>query len=217
MTCKAICNRLLLCIVASLLSMTGGAQVQPGMVGAQMPHLSASVTYATFDPANTTAYTLSSGNLHATVGGFNPNAYTQTTIGKSSGIVYGEITLLAVGSSSNGTKIGVTTGAGANETFFGTDGNVFNPAQFFPYSYSFTSGDIISIVANFNTNNIYFYLNGVSMVGAVPTTLSGVAMFLFVSNEFFSTTVTANFGQSPFTYYSSIQTALGLTISPGWF
>lgn len=181
-------------------------------------------SFATWDPAATSAYTLSGGNLNAAVGGFNPNAYTQSTISKSSGIWYAEYTLFAVGSSSNGTKIGVSTGAGAGETFFATDGNVFNPVEFFPYSYSFTMGDIISLVMDLNANMIYFFLNGVQFTGLgdapspVSTTFSGVPMFFFLSNAFFSTNVTVNYGASAFTYFSTVQAILsGLTINPGLF
>lgn len=161
-------------------------------------------TYATWDPANKNAgIALSNGNLTAANGGNNQGV--RSTIGKSSGKWYWEISPTVV-SGSGASRIGGADsayafgvlGVGATEWAYLNNGNAVNNNSSTAYGLSYTTGDVIGIALDMDAGTITFYKNGSSQ-GLAYSGLTGT-VYAAVSTSGAATfwSWVANFGASAF-------------------
>ena len=151
--------------------------------------------------------TISNGNLDRSAG----SAYGSIgTLGVTTGKWYWEATI----GSSNGANnlIGIAAissgitpqqwyGTAYGWAYFGNTGNKFNNGSGSAYGATFTSGDVIGVALDLNNGTLTFYKNNTSQ-GTAFTGLNTGATYApsFDSNIVSTVTVTANFGQRPFTY-----------------
>jgi hypothetical protein len=167
--------------------------------------------YCTLNPlTKSSTPTPSDGNLVIAFGGTYP-ANVLGTMGVSSGKWYWEV-LFAGGSSANGHACGVAVAGWANRdldpgSYSTPYSHYIDSRQYFANnsvttnnSTSFTSGDIIGVALNVDSNQVSFYLNG-SLVGSAQSLESNQTWFPFHKNSSYtSLTQTVNFGQRPFAY-----------------
>jgi hypothetical protein len=167
--------------------------------------------YCTLNPlTKSSTPTPSDGNLVIAFGGTYP-ANVLGTMGVSSGKWYWEV-LFAGGSGANGHACGVAVAGWANRdldpgSYSTPYSHYIDSRQYFANnsvttnnSTSFTSGDIIGVALNVDSNQVSFYLNG-SLVGSAQSLESNQTWFPFHKNSSYtSLTQTVNFGQRPFAY-----------------
>lgn len=161
------------------------------------------LTYATWNPADKGAnMTLSGGNLGATV--VSPNTTVRSTIGKSSGKWYWEIT---VGGAATG-EIGVATssatlvnylGADAHGTgWAGSNGETYQSATNIGTFATYSTGDVLGFALNKDaTNQLTLYKNNI-LQGTV--TIQAGTVFAAFGHNGVTNVMTANFGATPFVY-----------------
>jgi len=164
---------------------------------------STSVTYATWNPADKGAgMTLSGSNLTATVG---TPAMVRSTIGKSSGKWYWEVTR---GSGSSDNVIGIANSSAGLTSYVGSDANGWgyigssgqktNNASAAAFGASYTTGDIIGVALDMDTGQVTMYKNNTSQ-GIMYTGLTGTIYAAFGTGNS-GDNVTANFGATALTY-----------------
>ena len=174
-------------------------------------------TYATFDPANTgNTITLSGGNLIATQ--TFGSQFTRSTIGKSSGKWYWEITITSAGIT---TLLGIVNATASSATEFvgsttngwgyaGSSGDKINGAGLVVYGSTYTTGDVIGVALDMGAGTIIFYKNNVSQ-GTAFTGLSGTMYAAVTPNTGGASGVaTANFGATALTYSPPVGYNAGL-------
>jgi hypothetical protein len=165
--------------------------------------------YATFNPltANASVYTLTNGNLDIScITTSAPVALA--TIAVNSGKWYWEVTL-----SDSFTYVGAATiDSRSSASFLGeiagqfmynpnspsnsyVDGNIYNYAT----ASAGTSGDVIGVALNFDTNTITFYKNGVSQ-GAFSSSILGTSTWAPAFKVNATNSAVFNFGQRAFAY-----------------
>lgn len=132
------------------------------------------------------------------------------TKSRSSGIVQFEITVGSI--TTFGALVGVAT-AGANINsypggsaggwgYWTYNGQVYLEGTPVSYGASFTTGDTIGVLVNFNTGQLRFYKNGVDQ-GLASSALLGKTLFPIVGAAASDTTssfFTINTGESPFSF-----------------
>ena len=132
--------------------------------------------YATLDPANKGAnVTLSGGNLSTSITA-TLTGMVRSTIGKSSGKWYWEVT--PTGGSVN--IIGIANSSGTLTSYPGSDVNGFGYAQnalkwnssSSAYGASFTTSDVIGVALDMDAGTLIFYKNNVSQ-GTAYTGITG--------------------------------------------
>jgi len=160
--------------------------------------------YATLDPANKGAnVTLSGGNLSASITA-TLTGMVRSTIGKSSGKWYWEVT--PTGGSVN--IIGIANSSGTLTSYPGSDVNGFGYAQnalkwnssSSAYGASFTTSDVIGVALDMDAGTLIFYKNNVSQ-GTAYTGITGT-MYAAVGcdSNIGTRTSTTNFGATALTY-----------------
>lgn len=194
----------------------------PGIRPAQS--VAPSVTYATLNPNDTAtggAITLSNGNLTDTSSG---GAGVRGTLGKSSGKWYYEVTVVALAggvpplvgiAGANNALVDGWTGP-SDYTYWGWSGGelVWGANSRNAYGTSAVAGDVIGIAVDLDNRQMMFYHNGSSMGTAyTSTSLPAGTYYPFVTDpeNGFSTSLTANFGQNPFSYPPPAG------YNPGWY
>lgn len=172
-----------------------------------------STTYATWDPAFKGAgMTLSGGNLIASN---SSSAIVRSTIGKSTGKWYWEIT---VGSGQamlgvcNSSEISSSSYVGNSANAWGIyagDGGMYNNAAFQgTYSNTYTTGNIVGIALDADAKTFDFYINNVLQVSNIA--LSGTTFYAECGINATAAQGTANFGASALTYTPPSGYASGL-------
>ncbi len=166
-------------------------------------------TYATWNPSDKSAgVTLSGGNLTAAVS-ITPGA-VRSTIGKSSGKWYWEMTVGSVDGAGNPllSGIGLSTadinssnpypGSDANGYgYYGANGQKYNNGSGAAYGATYTTNDVIGFALDMGAGTITFYKNGVSQ-GTAFTSLSGTFFALVGGTYGASVSGTYNFGATTF-------------------
>jgi len=184
-----------------------------------VPAVPFSGTYATWDATKSSSYVIitdSDLGVYTPANSTDPGT-AKSTIGKSSGKWYWEITRTIGGADSGitGTSmVGVSTSPNILNSYlnFGgysysinwaDDHRLFNGIEYIVYGVVCAQGDIIGIALNMDDLNITFYVNGISQ-GVACSVISGT-LYAGVSplsgrGSVFAEKVTANFGASPFAY-----------------
>lgn len=166
-------------------------------------------TYATWDPSGKGAdVTLSGGNLTAASNYVGAGAHcVRSTIGKTSGRWYWEITIGAIAGGGVLPMLGICRAAFAITTadfpgvtsdaagYYGGSGQRYQGAGGVAFGASYTTGDIISFALDATARSVNVYKNN-SLQGAMS--LAGTDDIYACGVE--SSTVTANFGATAFTY-----------------
>lgn len=169
----------------------------------------AAITYATWNPSDKgTGITLSGSDLTAAA---NTTGWhgVRSTISKTSGKWYWEITVNATAEHMNGIANSSATldrvsGNYADETsgnvyLYWTDGNKTSGGGTAPaYGATYASGDVIGVAMDMDGGTITFYKNNSSQ-GQAFSGITGTRYAFFGSGSS-SASVTANFGASAFTY-----------------
>ena len=173
---------------------TNGSEVDTGSGGQVRGN------YCTWNPLDAnSSLTISNGNLELT----NTNSTARNVRGTiafpSSGKWYYEITpggsvQGAVGIGSSAVPLNVQNAA--SQVIYFEDGSKGVDASRTTYGASYSSGTVIGVAFDADSNQVTFYKNNVSQ-GAIGTT-AGVQYFPFVMS--FNATYVANFGQRPFAY-----------------
>jgi hypothetical protein len=163
-------------------------------------------TYATWNPADKHAtVSLSGGNLTATGGtASDTNGAVRSTVGKSSGKWYWEVTVVTVGTNFQAHGIGSGTqnldagNAYANleglRVYFSFNGNKYLPAT--AYGASFTAGDVLGFALDMDAGTLVAYKNNVSQ-GTLVSGLTGTIYAYSIpasANGGTAAVCTANFG-----------------------
>jgi len=98
-------------------------------------------------------------------------------------------------------------GYSANGRGYGWDGNVRNNASDSAYGSTFTTGDIIGVAIDMDNKFVYMSKNGVFQNSGVPTSgatgtggLSLAGTNYIIGAAAYNATISANFGQRPFSY-----------------
>jgi len=164
-----------------------------------------SLTYATWDPANTASgITLTNGNLTATASSADVYA-TRCTIGKSSGKWFAELVISAA--IVNSISLGIKTSSEGNTVLVGSTANGYgytdtgekkNNGVDSAYGTAPANGISVGIAFDLDTGSITFYREGVSQ-GVAFSGISGTFYVAF-SSGFGANAVVANFGQNPFNF-----------------
>ena len=164
----------------------------------------------------TTYTTLSEGNLKATGNNTGVDVPAAGTIFVNSGKWYFEAMITVLGA--NPGAVGITSsptdtnalGNGGGTVSYGyvATGNKRSSAGTVAYGASYTTNDVIGIALDMDGGTVTFYKNNVSQ-GTAFTGLSGY--YTFAVGTFGSGSMTANFGQRPFSYtppsgYSALNT-----------
>jgi len=155
--------------------------------------------YCVLNPLDNGGNTLSAGNLNAAGG---VDKLTRATFGMSSGKWYCEVTITAVGGSTNigianSSASNTSLGNNANSWAYANNGQKVTNASGSAYGSSFTTGDIIGIAFDADAGSLTFYKNNTSQGTAFTGLTSGPYFIAFGSN---APTLAFNFGQRPFTY-----------------
>ena len=164
--------------------------------------------YTTWNPSDkSSAITLSAGNLVVTHAAVDSVASVRSTVGKSSGKWYWEVTMTALGGNNNSligvmrSSTPVTSYPGADTagySYYGLGGTKYYNAVSTTYGATYTVGDVIGVALDMDAGTLTFYKNNVSQ-GVAFTWLSGTyyaAHGCYYSNE----AISANFGASALTY-----------------
>lgn len=166
--------------------------------------------YATLDPAYIgTGLTLSNGNLTVTHTGTIDWRSVRSTIGKSSGKWYWEVTIGTTGANyiMLGDGMGFSTAnyhtiSTTGQGYYGLDGTKWYNNSGAAFGATYTAGDVIGIALDATSGalegSIECFKNNVSQ-GTIDYLGSGpyyAALSLYNQNDY----VTANFGASAFTY-----------------
>ncbi len=167
----------------------------------------ATTTFATFDPANKgTDITLSNGNLTATDSALGDitTEWVNSTIGKSSGKWYWEITAITIGDLIVGIKSGTSQyyPGFSNDSYgyYSLDGKSYKNNVGAAYGATYIAGDVIGVALDMDGGTIKFYKNN-SLQGTAYSAISGTnyaAVGSAGSGVLFS--ATANFGATALTY-----------------
>jgi hypothetical protein len=138
-----------------------------------------------------------------------------STIAVTSGKWYWEITADEIGITANAFHIGIATESNLYnfplhlQYLYRSDGNKYKDGIAYAYGDSYTDGDVIGIAVDFDAKKIWFSKNGVWQASGDPgagtneafASLSGEAVNAFVYlGTYQNNKVTANFGQTVFTY-----------------
>ena len=172
---------------------------------------SSALTYATWNPSDKYSNViLSGGNLTATVDGSGVDIFQGVRANQSlAGDIYWEI----LATTANSNLVGVsTTGASLTDKVggdafgwgYGEDGIMYHNGSSVAFGATYTNGDIISFRYSQSGNTLAAYKNDV-----LQYTFTGVTGTVYPSasfNKFNTSVLTANFGNSSFTY----------TIPPGY-
>lgn len=188
-----------------------------------LPITASATTYATWNPADkSTHITLTAGNLTATNDTSGTDGAVRSTISKSSGKWYWELTGL---SGTNCDIVGIALGTAsiaASATGFDPNSWGFYPcsaglkfnnsASGGAYGANIVGGDVVGVALDMDGGTVTIYKNGVSQ-GTMYTGLSG-AMFASVGNG--GTNVTANFGATALSFTPPAGYCAGLVdVCPG--
>jgi hypothetical protein len=168
-------------------------------------HSAPSVTYATWNSADKAAgITLSGSDLIATASDADVYA-VRSTIGKSSGKWYFELTYTAA--LSNSTSLGVMNTTALLTALCGDDTNGYGYNDIGQKKYNGVdsayggtpaNGSVVGVLLNMDDGEISFEWND-NAYGVAFTGLSGTFYIAF-SSGYGANEVTANFGASPFVY-----------------
>jgi SH3-like domain-containing protein len=161
-------------------------------------------SYPTLSPTDKSGtITLSNGNLTMATDGSDWGA-VRSTLGKSSGKWYWEVTVITAGSP----KIGilkstdvVTTYIGSSATGYAIDdvGQKWNNGSSASYASSVSApGTVIGIALDMDVGTISYYINGVSQ-GVAFSGISGL-YYPAISGGFANSNFTVNFGASSFSH-----------------
>jgi hypothetical protein len=168
------------------------------------------IVYATWNPSDAgSAVTLSGGNLIATI---NPGpSLVRSTIGKTSGKWYWEITITSV--SPNQNVPGIAYIGASNNSFAGDNasswgiydaaatiaggGYIYNALYVGTGYLNYTTGDVLGFALDMGAQTLSITKNNVAM-GSLITGLSGGAVYAVASIAANNGILTANFGASPF-------------------
>ncbi len=167
------------------------------------------ITYATWNPYDKGAgVTLSNNNTTVAIATTpNDGGGVRSTIGKSSGKWYWEVT---VGGSQGYSLTGVATAAAnvnsgtywaattAGYGYYAATGTKYNGGSI-AYGTASSPGTVIGVALDMDSGTLTFYRNGVSM-GVAFTGLSGTFYAAEGNNTLNVTLSTTNFGTSPFVY-----------------
>lgn len=178
---------------------------------------SVALTYATWNPSNqnATGVTLSNGNLSVARAG-SSNGQVWSTLGKSSGKPYIEITIGDISNTvvglANGSMVGADRYVGQDTNTWGYyiigSGQKVNNGSFVAYGTSATNGDVIGIAFDADNGKLFFAKNNTwqnsgdpaAGTNAAYTGLTSGPYYFAISVETVSTPNVANFGASAFTY-----------------
>lgn len=166
-------------------------------------------TFATWDSAfKHASITLSGGNLVATTGSAG-GAWQNvgTTIGKSTGKWYWEITPTSIGAS--GVYIGIAIATAPTNTIFGSAGQMYlygsngkkgtQATGEVAYGSPYVNGAVLGFALDADNETIECFENNVSQ-GVMFSSLANVAFYAFPSGNESGCVFTANFGASALTY-----------------
>ncbi len=163
-------------------------------------------TFATWNPSDKNAnVTLSGGNLTASVASWTTHYAARATIWKSSGKWYWEVTVV-----SNAWTILIWVGNSlmsiANNSYVGSDINwwayhinwtKYNNAWATAYGATYANGDVIWVALDMDWGTITMYKNNTSQ-WTMYSSLTGT--LLPAISLYWASSVTANFGETTFTY-----------------
>lgn len=159
-------------------------------------------TYATWDPSNKGAgVTLTLSNLRAT-NTSGVNELVKSTLGKSTGKWYWEITVqtvredLGVANSTQSTSGFV--GDSPNSTGYNSSGVIFRNSASLSAAASYTTGDVIGFALDMGAGTLQFFKNNVSQY--VATGITGTVYAAGGGTSGSSSQMTANFGSTALTY-----------------
>lgn len=171
------------------------------VIAALMKKASAAV-YATWNPADKGAnVSLSNGNLTAlNVAG--SNELVRSTLGKSTGKWYWELTVGAVrqdlGVANASESLTTFTGASANSTGYNSSGSIFRNSSVLASVAAYAPGDVIGIALDMTAGTVAFYKNNVLQYTA--TGLTGTMYAAGGGTSSSPSSVTANFGATALVY-----------------
>lgn len=174
------------------------------VLGRVSPFLAAlGLTYATWNPSDKGAnIVLSGGDLTAAT--TSSSGGVRSTIGKSSGKWYWEVTVntagqTLIGVANSSASLSVYPGSSSGAwTYYCIDGNKYNAGPKGAYGTSYTNGDVIGVALDMDAGTVTLYKNGVSQ-GVMFSGLTG-ALYAIVGCSANTSSNTANFGASAFTY-----------------
>lgn len=178
------------------------SSLQQAFLGTSM---SSGTTYATWNPSdNSTNVTLSGGNLIQTITPAS-NSATRSTISKTTGKWYWEVTINTAGNAvvgiANNTEVldafYPTPGAGPEGAGYRQAGNVYNSATSVATAASYTSGDIIGVALDTSISTVYFYKNN-TLVATYAYSFTGGIYAMNGGKS--GSNMTTNFGASAFVY-----------------
>lgn len=171
--------------------------------------------YTTWNPSDKSGgITLSNGDLTAKSTS-NGHACARTISSKSLGKWYWEITSdydsgglgAAVGIGVAGSSLSSAVGSGVSDYAYRSGGKKGNSGSWEAYGDPWTTGDIIGIALDLDAGKIWFSKNGVWQASGNPANGTGEAfsgisdtMFGMFSLYYIDEQLTANFGDSAFTY-----------------
>ena len=166
----------------------------------------AAVTYATWNPADIgSQLTLSGGNLILTKTTANAWRSVRSTIGKSSGKWYWEITIsntagqgtpgVANASASLETAVGLDVNGWS---YYGNSGQKFTNNSGSAYGEAWTNAHTIGVALDMDAGTLIFLKDNVSQ-GTAFSSLSGT-LYAAMGLHFNGDTSTVNFGASAMTY-----------------
>ena len=159
------------------------------------------ITYATWNPADkSTNVVLSNGNLTFAISTAT-NSMARSTISKSSGKWYWEVTAATtprIGIATSAASLNVALGSEASSwAWYGAVGTIINNNTTLATVTTLTTGDIIGFALDVGTGTLSFYKNNVFAYTAtgIPT-----GMFAAISASGATSGGTAKFGATTLTY-----------------
>ena len=179
-----------------------------GIVASDQMTDTPTVNYTTLNPlTSSSAFTLSNGSLDVSDAG-SASSVLLGSIAVNSGKWYWEVTLgnqyayvgaATVSSRSSVAYLGAVSGQFMYNTHVTSSSQVNGSIYNYSTAATATTGDVIGVALDFDTNAITFYKNGVSQ-GVFSSGILGSETWApaFKSNS--STSASFNFGQRPFTY-----------------
>lgn len=187
------------------------------------------MAYATWNPADKHAnITLTSGSLVATATADGWKS-VRSTIGKSSGKWYWEVTMDAINDimvDVGLASVPVSSYAGNDSDGYGyynTDGNKYNSGANVAYGATYTT-DIIGVALDMDNGKVWWSKNGSWQASGDPgagtnEAYSGLTGTMYAMLSIYTNTnkTTANFGASAFTYSVPTGFTAGLSDFTGYF